>query len=228
MYVRAKVIAEKYGVSRQTLQRWSNNGKIKFITTPTGGKLYDIGIFEQNSGSEKETVLYARESSAHQEEALCRQIELLQSRHPNCECISEIGSGLNLKRKGLCSLLERVMSGNVSKVVVASRDRLARFGVELIEWLFEKNNVKLVVLCPEDNSDSDADELRDDLLAVFPFFAAKNNGRRAGQLKRSGSTQNKAKASKQAKTNVEEVNGYLSLDFESSADCNQRRDLQNL
>jgi hypothetical protein len=62
---------------------------------------------------------------------------------------------------------------------VAHRDRLARIGVELLEWLFQRHDSKLVVLDGTEERQSETDELRDDLLAVVTFFVARNNGRRS-------------------------------------------------
>ncbi len=61
----------------------------------------------------------------------------MRSRYPEAEVIKDLGSGLNYKRKGLKSLLGRAMRTDKLKVVVAHRDRLARFGFELIEWILQ-------------------------------------------------------------------------------------------
>lgn len=78
----------------------------------------------------------------------------------------------------MLAILDAVCSGTVSEIVVAHRDRLARIGVELLEWLFRRYDTKLVVL-DHAAQESSTDELRDDLLAVVTFFVARNNGRRA-------------------------------------------------
>lgn len=108
----------------------------------------------------------------------------LQQADPSYELISDIGSGLNWKRRGLLSLLDAVCGGFVQEVVVTDRDRLARFGFELLEWLFRKHSTKLVVLCPislSGEGEADVAELRDDLLAIVTFFVARNNGRRSAR-----------------------------------------------
>ena len=70
----------------------------------------------------------------------------MAEKFPQHLVVEDIGSGINFKRRGLCSLLERVVCGSVSEVVVAHRDRLSRFGFELFEWIFKRFGVKLVVL----------------------------------------------------------------------------------
>jgi putative resolvase len=66
--------------------------------------------------------------------------------YPGHTVVSDVGSGLNFKRKGLLSLLEQSERGLVQEIVVASKDRLCRFGFDLLAWIFERHGVKLVVL----------------------------------------------------------------------------------
>ncbi|MEZ5672371.1 MAG: IS607 family transposase [Thiotrichaceae bacterium] len=98
----------------------------------------------------------------------------MKIRYPNHELIEDIGSGLNFKRKGFNALLERIMSGNVAEIVVAHRDRLCRFGFELIESIANKHNCNIVVL---DNSQlSPQSELINDLLSTIHVFSRRING----------------------------------------------------
>lgn len=86
-------------------------------------------------------------------------------------------SGLNFKREGLKALLERSLRGDQLTVVVAHRDRLARFGFDLIEWLIERNGGPVVVLSKAHHT-SPSDELLQDLLAVLGGFVARRPGLR--------------------------------------------------
>jgi putative resolvase len=61
------------------------------------------------------------------------------------EWISEVGGGMNFRRRKLVRLLEQVIAGEVSMIVVAHRDRPARFGFELIEWLATKHGCEILV-----------------------------------------------------------------------------------
>src|SRR4051812_50217104 len=107
-------------------------------------------MFGDNQTRQKPTqkvkVCYARVSSDHQQGDLERQIADLRQHFPGHEIISDIGSGLNWKRRGFAAILERVHAGAVDEVVVTRKDRLCRFGIELVEWIFEKNGTQLVVL----------------------------------------------------------------------------------
>jgi putative resolvase len=185
-YIPAKEITYNYGVSRQTLRMWANNGKIRYKQTPGGKRFYSREHVRELFGEpptkdinkDKHRYIYARVSSSHQKQDLERQIKSLQEEYPEHSIISDIGSGLNWKRKGLLNLLERVEEGNVEEVVVAHKDRLARFGCELIEWIFKTNSVRFVVQCRGDDFE-ELSELSDDLLAVTTFFVARQNGRRS-------------------------------------------------
>ena len=112
-------------------------------------------------------VLYPRVSSTKQKEAgeLQRPIQTLRSHCPD-------------------KLLTLVEEGRVSKVVVTYRDRLAHFGVELLERTFRPDGTQLVVISRQQVPPDSNQELADDLLAVCKFFVAKNNGRPAAALAR--------------------------------------------
>jgi predicted site-specific integrase-resolvase len=99
---------------------------------------------------------------------------------PKAEIIFDIGSGLNFKRKGLKTLLERLMRRDQFTLVVAYRDRLARFGFELIEWMVEQNGGKILVL--DNNVHSPESELTADLLSIIHVFSCRMHGlRKYGQ-----------------------------------------------
>ena len=94
--------------------------------------------------------------------------------------IQDVASGLNFQRTGLLALLDAIEAGSVATVVVAYKDRLARFGIQLIERTFRKHQTTLhVVSRDEDVHRSAESELAEDLLAVCNYFVAKNKGRRA-------------------------------------------------
>ena len=87
------------------------------------------------------------------------------------QIVSDIGGGLNFGRKGLVAILERFQRGDKLRIVVAHRDRLARLGFELIQWLAEQNGDGVVVL---DNPDySPEQELTQDILAVLHPFSCR-------------------------------------------------------
>lgn len=164
------------GLHPNTLRKYADDGTIPSIRTPSGQGLFDIDSFVKQ-GQTSQVVLYARVSSRKQLDDLERQIEYLKSKEPHAEVISDIASGLNFKRKGLKTLLERSLQGDKLTVVVAHRDRLARFGFELVQWLIERNGGQVVVLHKTHHA-SPTDELVHDLLAILSVFAARVHGLR--------------------------------------------------
>ena len=133
------------GVSRTVLRRWADNGTIRTIRTPGNQRLFDPSsiqgylIEQEKQPSSRQVILYARVSSHKQQPDLLRQQLFLQThisdKHSGCEQVIEVkdvGSGLNFKRPGLLRVLGLVTAGLVSSIVVASKDRHARFGFELI------------------------------------------------------------------------------------------------
>lgn len=182
-YVSANKIRQLYDVSLPTLRRWGDNGDIPVVRLPSGKRLYKSSevakLFGDVHSTPKERIVYARVSSDHQKEDLQRQISDLQRLYPNHTVLSDIGSGLNWKRKGFTTLLERVYHGHVEEVVVTYKDRLCRFGFELIQWLFQKSDTQLVVLHGSVECVNSTTELAKDLLAITNVFVARNNGMRS-------------------------------------------------
>ena len=175
-YLKLKEAVQVTGLHPNTLRKYADEGAIPSIRTPSGQRLFNIEAFVGKQ-SPSEIVLYARVSSRKQQDDLERQIAYLRSKEPNAELVSDIGSGLNFKRKGLKALLERCLQGDKLTVVVAQRDRLARFGFELIEWLVERNGGQIVVLSKSGHTSPSA-ELVQDLRAVLSIFAARMPGLR--------------------------------------------------
>lgn len=138
----------------------------------------------------------ARVSSKAQKGDLERQVDDLQRTHPTYKVIQDIGSGLNWKRPGFTSLLESIHQGDIETVVVMHRDRLARFGVELIEWILRKNGTQLLVQShpneTEGNDRGEEAELVDDMLSIVNVFVARNNGRRSAANRKRRSQSSKA------------------------------------
>jgi predicted site-specific integrase-resolvase len=173
--VTSKKAVEKLGVSPNTLRRWADAGTIKTIRTPAGQRLYDVSSFLA-SGKERRKVIYCRVSSRNQKPDLESQVKYLRERYPNHEIIEDIGSGLNFKRKGLNALLGSILDGDVSEVVISHRDRLCRFGFDLIESIVSKYDCELVVY--DESKLSPQAELVQDLLSIIHVFSCRLYGLR--------------------------------------------------
>lgn len=181
-YISTKKTREILGVTTTTLRNWDKAGKISTIRSASGVRLYSVkdiqNILNSNTAfQEKKKIAYCRVSSKKQIDDLKRQEDFFKHKFPDYDVVSDIGSGLNWKRKGLKTILEQAMSGNISELVVAHRDRLCRFGFELLEWIFERNKVELVVL-DRDNDKSPNEELTEDILSIIHVYSCRQMGRR--------------------------------------------------
>ena len=175
-YLRASEAAKYFGVNPVTLRRWVDQNRIDFKKTNGGQRVYNISN-QNNSSESKDKIIYARVSSYKQKNDLDRQIQYLKSIKPSYKLVKDIGSGINFKRKGFLSIIEKACRGQLEEIVVTSKDRLCRFGFEL----GEKNNVKLMVLDKEDKSPEL--EFTEDILAILQVFAYRWNGKRRYSIK---------------------------------------------
>ena len=163
------------GLHPNTLRRYADQGKINHYRNEAGQRLYDVESYLRGS-MPPAVVCYCRVSSHKQKADLERQIGFMQGRYPDAEIISDIGGGLNWRRKGLISLLERLHSGDKLKIVVAHKDRLARFGFELLEWMVQRNGGEIMVLNRVDASPES--EITADILAILHTYSARLHGLR--------------------------------------------------
>lgn len=174
-YVPLRKAVKKLGLHPNTLRRYADEGKIQYIKNEGGQRLYDVEAYIRGA-ARASLVCYCRVSSSKQKDDLQRQIAYMQSLYPEAEIVSDIGSGLNFKRKGLRSILDRLLCGDKLKIIVACRDRLCRFGFELIQYMVEQNGGKILVLdqtvhCPQT-------ELTTDLLSIIHVFSEGVHGLR--------------------------------------------------
>ncbi|MHA2055766.1 MAG: IS607 family transposase [Candidatus Hodarchaeales archaeon] len=182
-WFKTKDLCRLFGVYESTIKSWEQTGKIKAIRTPSGVRLFDkqsiLAYFDQASQapSQKKNLIYCRVSSPHQKDDLQRQIDHLRSQYPDHQLVQDIGSGINFKRKGLQTILELALKGDLGQLVVSYKDRLARFGFELIEWIIDKQGGQVVVL--DSSSDQSTEqELAQDLLSIVTVFNARNMAKR--------------------------------------------------
>jgi predicted site-specific integrase-resolvase len=150
------------------------------------------GILDKNEQPlQKQNFIYARVSTKKQMDDLSRQIEFLRRpEYSEYILIEDIGSGINFKRKGLSTILDSCLQNNIGEIVIAHRDRLCRFGFELIESLVTKAGGKITVLNNSENKSSEQ-ELADDLLAIIHVFSCKQMGRRSYAKRGSKDIENK-------------------------------------
>jgi predicted site-specific integrase-resolvase len=171
-YVKLREAADYFGVCLHTLRRWEQKGWINAIRTPSGrARRYDLDSYTKAPRKVKRVVLYARVSSRGQKPDLERQIARLVNLYPGAEVVGEVGGGLNFKRPKFLALLERVRAGDIGTIVVAHRDRLCRFGFELVAWYCHQYGCEILVL--DDQSLSPQQELVEDILAILHCFSGR-------------------------------------------------------
>ena len=183
--------ANLLGVSRDTLRRWEKEGKIKSQRTVKGHRRYDegelTGLKKRNAPDDKITVGYARVSSHDQKKDLQRQKELLESYLAangwTFEILEDLGSGLNYQKKGLKLLIKKICSKSIQRLVLTHRDRLLRFGSELIFFLCEQFGVEVVIINASENTTFE-DDLVQDVLEIITVFSARLYGSRSRKNKK--------------------------------------------
>ena len=176
-YKTPRETSEILGISIDRLRRLAENGTISVIRTPGGQRRYDVqGYIDAQTETDIVTIGYCRVRGKSQSDALASQVAHLQQHYPEAEIIKDFGSGINFNRKGLRTLLERILRGDKLRVVVAHRDRLARFGGEVIQFLVEQNGGEVVVL--DKTVYSPEEELTADLLAILHVFSRRMYGLR--------------------------------------------------
>ncbi|MCH9626239.1 MAG: hypothetical protein S4CHLAM123_14350 [Chlamydiales bacterium] len=177
------------GVSRDTLRRWEAAGKITAERTARGHRRYDLGKIQgihPTPMSDRPTIIYARVSGHDQKKDLQRQIELLETycivHGWKYEIIQDLGSGLNYKKKGLNHLIKRICSDGIQRLVLTNKDRLLRFGSELIFSLCEQFSVEVVLINSSEESTFEED-LAQDVLEIITVFSARLYGSRSKKNK---------------------------------------------
>jgi putative resolvase len=182
--------AKELGVSRDTLRRWEKSGKITVERTVKGHRRYNLarllGATSRKTPSEKLTIIYARVSSHDQKDDLTRQIQVLESfcaaNGWSYQVIEDLGSGLNYNKRGLKNLIRAICLGEAQRLVLTHKDRLLRFGSELIFSLCEHFGIEVVVMNKTETATLE-DDLVQDVLEIITVFSARLYGARSRKNK---------------------------------------------
>ena len=195
MYLSIGQASRYLNVSISTLRRWEKAQKLvpSFKTSGQHRRysLMELKIITNDSktaadNQRKKVVAYARVSSHDQKEDLNRQVLRLKSylkSESKYEVIDDLGSGLNYKKKGLNKLLKLILSGGVSKLIMTHKDRLLRFGSELIFKICDYFGIEVEIL-DEDKKLSDEQSLAYDVLEIITDFSARLYGKRSHKNKK--------------------------------------------
>lgn len=188
-FIKIGEAAKILGVSIQTLRRWEETGYL-VPTRRSQGKTryYDIDdLIGKEITDQNLTLAYARVSSHDQKQDLERQAEVLASycakQGWDFQIIQDLGSGMNYQKKGLKTLLNMILEKKISRLVVTHKDRLLRFGAELIFALCEAKQIEVVIINKGDEV-SFEEELAQDVLEIITVFSARLYGSRSRKNKK--------------------------------------------
>jgi predicted site-specific integrase-resolvase len=183
--------AKHYGVAQSTLRRWDDEGTLVAKRTENGHRRYDLSESKSHPLNtppqlNRKTIAYARVSSRDQKDDLQRQSQVLElycaKQGWSFETITDLGSGMNYKKKGLQALLDSILSGEVERLIITHKDRLLRFGAELVFMICEARNVEVVIINQGEEL-SFEQELSQDILDIITVFSAKLYGSRSNKNK---------------------------------------------
>jgi putative resolvase len=184
--------AKLVGVSGSTLRRWESEGKLIPQRTLGNQRIYSESHLNaaRNLKTGKtppsRVIVYCRVSSAGQKQDLLRQVQAMEQ---FClaqgvaitDSIQEVGGGLNFKRPKFLQIVQWAMLGEIRVLYVAHKDRLCRFGFELVEQILLWNGGTIIVANAE--SLSPYEELTQDLLSIIQCFSSRLQGLRKYQAK---------------------------------------------
>jgi excisionase family DNA binding protein len=184
--------SELLGVAKSTLRRWEEEGKlIPDIRTKGGQRRYKLSSLrpemKHKNSYNRKTIAYTRVSSYDQKDDLERQKQLLEmycaSNGWDFEIISDLGSGINYNKKGLKTLINSIIDGEVGRLVITHKDRLLRFGAELMFAICEAKEVEVVIINKGEDSTFEED-LAKDVLEIITVFSARLYGAKSHKNKK--------------------------------------------
>ena len=185
--------AKLIGKTTQTLRNWDKGNVLKpHHVAESGYRYYSQEQLNHFLGLKGEAPLdrkiigYCRVSSNKQKDDLERQVENMQTyllaQGKPFEIVTDIGSGINYKKKGLLQLIDLITQNKVEKVVVLYKDRLLRFGFELVEYVANLYNCKIEIV--DTTEKTEEQELVEDMIQIITVFSAKLQGKRANKAKK--------------------------------------------
>ena len=198
--------AKKIGVTIQTLRDWDKSGKLKPAYRSKGNHRYYSEdqlneILQKRVPNDRINVGYVRVSANHPCEAkrlqsnhslrekddLKRQYELMElflaKQGKEFKIIQDLGSGIDYNKKGLKELLKLIATNQCDTIFVLHKDRLLRFGYELIEEFAKLHNTKIVVI-NKDEEKTDEEELVEDILNIIQVLSCRLSGKRKKDYQR--------------------------------------------
>jgi len=186
-YVNRRELIKTLNIHYHTVYNLVKNNKIETIKVGNISK-YNLEKYIADNKKTidkiiKKKICYCRVSSKKQNSDLERQIKLMQINYPNHIIISDIGSGLNFKRKGLEEIIDMAIKGEIEEVVITYKDRSARFGYDLIEMILNKYSNAKITIINQNKYQTENEELVKDIISIMNVYVAKINGMRHSHTK---------------------------------------------
>jgi putative resolvase len=190
--LRMKEAATLLGVTPQTLRSWSNEGYVEAVVGKGGHRRFRQSEVKRlmqlttSQSPEKSCLIYCRVSTTIQRANLRRQRARLEAYavangYTIEKIYEDIASGMNFKRRGLLRVLKHCQTHAIKVVIIEFKDRLARFGVDLIQELLASSGTELVIV---NRVESDyKQEIIDDMIAIIVHFSSRLYGKRRGRKK---------------------------------------------
>jgi predicted site-specific integrase-resolvase len=194
-YVSSGKACKMLGISFSTLIRWDKENKLKPQRTPTNRRMYKLSDIQSynplklhNEPLKLKTIAYARVSSYDQKKDLETQAKVLEmycaTNGWNYYLIKDLGSGMNYNKKGIRQLINEIIDGKVGRLVITHKDRLLRFGAELIFSICEAKNVEVVIINQGNALKTYEEELSQDIIEIITVFSARLYGTRSHKNKK--------------------------------------------
>lgn len=181
--VKIGVAADLLGTTPRTLRQWEETGELLPARKTRGGTRYYLMSDLLGAANESApTIGYARVSGQRQKDDLTRQVEMLETygaaKGWRMEVISDLGSGMNYHKPGLQDLIERILRRQIRRLVITHKDRLLRFGAELVFTLCELQGIEVVIVHKGEQPGFE-EELAQDVLEIITVFSARLYGSRS-------------------------------------------------
>ena len=181
--------AKMVGVTPTTLRRMHQRGDfIPYYITKSGTRYYAMEQLKEFSGApqnEKIIVGYCRVAGPGHKKELDTQVDNVKSymfaKGYKFEIVTDMGAATDCQRKGLRDLLTKINNHEISKVVVLHKDRLLRFGFDLISYICEINGVEIEVI--DATEEGREQELTEDLIQTITDLGNTLYGPRAKKTK---------------------------------------------
>ena len=154
------------------------------------------GLNNNIINNDKKNICYIRVSSINQSNDLERQRAVMKRLYPKYEIIEDIGSGLNLNKRGIRRIIKMGIEGKINELVVAYKDRLTRFGYDLIENIIKEYSNGIITVLNKQQVLKPEEELVNDVMALMNVYVAKMNGLRRYK------TQNSIKKGRKISRNI--------------------------